>query len=162
MAQRLGAQAPEASFDRIAALESDLREAKRRLREGGGGAPSPGDLAARAEEVAPGIRLVAHAAAWGSIDAMKSAARDVRAILGSGIVALGLDAEEPQLFVTVSDDLVARGIAAGELVRRAIVAVDGRGGGRPEMAQGKGSRREGLPDALADVRAALVASARGG
>ena len=41
--------------------------------------------------------------------------------------------------MTVSDDLVARGISAGELVQAAMPAIDGRGGGRPEMAQGKGS-----------------------
>jgi alanyl-tRNA synthetase len=56
----------------------------------------------------------------------------------------------------VSDDLTARGIAAGELVREAIAKVEGKGGGRPEMAQGKGNRREGLAEALAMIRAALI------
>jgi alanyl-tRNA synthetase len=70
------------------------------------------------------------------------------------VIALGLDADEPQIFVTVSDDLVARGISAGELVREAAAAIDGKGGGRPEMAQGKGTRREGLADALERIRAA--------
>ena len=55
-----------------------------------------------------------------------------------------LDADEPQLFVTVSDDLVARGISAGDLVTAAMPAIEGRGGGRPAMAQGRGTRREGL------------------
>jgi len=71
------------------------------------------------------------------------------------VIALGLDADEPQVFVTVSDDLVARGISAGDLVRDAVAAIDGKGGGRPEMAQGKGSRREGLADALATVASAV-------
>jgi len=75
--------------------------------------------------------------------------------LPSGVIAVGLDADEPQLFVTVSEDLVARGIAAGPLVQRAVTSIDGRGGGRPEMAQGKGARREGLGDAIAAVRAAV-------
>ncbi len=162
IAERLGARSPEAILDRVAALEAELRDARRRLREGGGGPPRPGDLAAGAEEVVPGVRLVARVGAWESIDALKGAARDVRALLGSGVVALGLDADEPQLFVTVSDDLVGRGVSAGDLVRAAIAAVDGRGGGRPEMAQGKGSRRDGLPDALATVRSALAAASPGG
>ena len=59
-------------------------------------------------------------------------------MLGSGVIALGLVGDEPQVFVTVSDDLVGQGIAAGDLVKDAVVAIDGRGGGRPEMAQGKG------------------------
>jgi len=74
-------------------------------------------------------------------------------------VALALDAEEPQLFVTVSDDLVARGVSAGDLVRGAMAALEGKGGGRPEMAQGKGTRRDGIEDALGAIRAALATGA---
>jgi alanyl-tRNA synthetase len=117
--------------------------------------PRPGELASRAQEVAPGVRLVAHVGPYPSIDALKGAAKDVRDVLGSGVVALALDADEPQLFVTVSDDLVARGVSAGDLVRTAVGEIDGRGGGRPEMAQGRGTRREGLEAALAAVGAAL-------
>jgi alanyl-tRNA synthetase len=159
---QLGAQSPEVVLDRIAVLEAELREAKRRLREGGSGAPKAADLVARADEVAPGLRLVAAACPWESIDAVRSAAKELRALLGSGVIALALDADEPQVFVTVSDDLVARGIAAGDLVRGAMPALDGKGGGRPEMAQGKGSRRDGLPDALAAMRAMLAAAAPSG
>jgi alanyl-tRNA synthetase len=160
-AERLGAQSPDAVVDRIAALETELREAKRRLREGGGAAPGPAALAGRAEEVAAGVRLVAVAGGWESIDALKGAAKDVRGILGSGVVALVLEADEPQLFVTVSDDLTSRGIAAGDLVRAAMVPLGGKGGGRPEMAQGKGSRRDGIAEALATIRTAVAAAAGG-
>jgi len=160
-AERLGAQSPDAVLDRIAALETELKEAKRRLREGGGGVPKPGELASRAVEVAPGVPLVAASGAWESIDALKGAAKDVRGILGSGVVALALDADEPQLFVTVSDDLVTRGISAGDLVRAAMAALNGKGGGPSEMAQGKGSRRDGIADALAAVRSGIVTAAGG-
>ncbi len=159
-ATAVGARTPEALEERIAALQGELRETKRRLREGGAaGKPKPGDLAGRAEEAAPGLRFVGAALALESMDALKGFAKDIRGSLPSGVIALGLDAEEPQLFVTVSDDLVARGIAAGSLVQGAVTAIDGRGGGRPEMAQGKGTRREGLGDAIAAVRAAAVARA---
>ena len=52
---------------------------------------------------------MAAAVPYDSMDALKASARDVGKALGSGVVALVLDAEEPQLFVTVSDDLVGRG-----------------------------------------------------
>ncbi len=78
------------------------------------------------------------------------------------MIALALDADEPQLFVAVSEDLVARGISAGDLVRAAMPSLEGRGGGRPEMAQGKGARRDGLAEALAAIRAALAATSGGG
>ena len=155
-----GAQTAEQLPERIRGLQDELREARRRLKSGGGaggaGLPKPGELAAKAEEVAPGVRIVSHAGPYASIDAMKGAAKDVRSVLGSGVIALGLDDEEPQLFVTVSDDLVATGISAGELVQGAMPAIAGRGGGRPAMAQGKGTRRDGLAAALDAVRTRLT------
>jgi len=151
-----GAQSADALPDRIRALQDELRETKRRLRAAGGGAlPKPGELAAAAEEVAPGVRLASFAGPYESIDALKAAAKDLRGVMDSGVIALALDADEPQIFVTVSDDLIGRGISAGDLVRDAVAAIDGKGGGRPEMAQGKGSRREGLQDALTTIATAI-------
>ena len=156
-AETLGAQSADAAPERAAALTEELRETRRRLRAGGGAVlPRPGELASRAEEIAPGVRLVAFAGPFESIDAMKGVAKDVRGILPSGVIALGLEADEPHVFVSVSDDLVKRGIAAGDLVRTAVGAIDGRGGGRPEMAQGKGRRREGLGEALASITSRLL------
>ena len=157
-ADAVGAQSLDAVEARIAALQDELRETKRRLKSSGmGGLPKPGELAAGAEEVRSGVRLVAIALPYESMEALKAAARDVSSVLGSGVVALALDADEPQLFVTVSDDLVARGISAGDLVSAAMPAIAGRGGGRPQMAQGRGTRREGLAQALMDLRAHLEA-----
>jgi len=159
-ANQEGVMTAEQLADRIRAVQDELREAKRRLKAGaaaGGGLPGSSELAARAEDVAPGVRLVAFAGPYESVEAMKGAAKDLRGIFPSGIIAFGLEADEPTVFVTVSHDLVARGIAAGDLVREAVTAIDGRGGGRPEMAQGKGSRRDGLPAALAAIADAVRA-----
>jgi alanyl-tRNA synthetase len=157
----VGARSPEVLEERIAALQDELRETKRRLRAGvaAGGRPRPADVAAKAEELAPGVMFVGTALDLESIEALKGFAKDMRGALPSGVIALGLDADEPQLFVTVSDDLVARGISAGALVQAAVPAMDGRGGGRPEMAQGKGARRDGLTDAIAAARAAAARAA---
>jgi alanyl-tRNA synthetase len=155
-AEAVGAQSIDAVPARIAALQDDLRETRRRLKAGGAaGVPKPGELAAGAVEVFPGVRLVAAALPFESMDALKAFARDLSGVLGSGVIGLALDGDEPQLFVTVSDDLVARGISAGDLVTAAMPALGGRGGGRPQMAQGRGTRRDGLGQALADLRARL-------
>jgi alanyl-tRNA synthetase len=53
-------------------------------------------------------------------------------------------------------------LGPGDLVRAAMTALGGKGGGRPEMAQGKGSRRDGLPDALAAMRTMLAVAAPSG
>ena len=104
-----GATSVEALPGRIAALQDELREARRRLRSGATDLPRPADLVGQAVEPAPGVRLIAFAGPYGSIDALKSAAKDLRGLVPSGVLALGLDADEPQVFVTVSDDLVGRG-----------------------------------------------------
>ena len=159
VAGSVGAQSVDAIEDRIAALQDELREAKRRLRAGAGtGLPQPTELAARAEEVAPGVRLAAAALPYESMEALKAAAKAVRHALPSGVIALFLDAEAPQVFVTVSDDLVDRGIAAGDLVKAAAGPMGAKGGGRPSMAQGMGTRREGLAEAQAALREAVRAA----
>jgi alanyl-tRNA synthetase len=162
IAGHLGAQGVEAVPDRIAALEAELREAKRRLRAGSGpGVPKAAELVAAAREVAPGIRLVAQAGHWATIEELKATAKETRSRLPSGVIALGLDADQPQLFVGVSDDLVARGVSAGALVQVGMAHIEGKGGGRPEMAQGRGSRRDGLAAALEAIGASLVAGSGG-
>ena len=134
-AEAVGARSPDALEERIAALQDELRTTKQRLKAGGaasGGRPKPAEVAAGAEEVAPGVRLATWSGNATTIDELKGYARDVRAALPSGVIALGLDADEPQLFVTVSEDLVERGLAAGPLVQAGVAAIDGRGGGHKD------------------------------
>ena len=58
---------------------------------------------------------------------------------------------------SVSPALVAR-IKAGDLVKAATAVLGGGGGGRPEMAQGKGADPSRLAAAVAAVEAALGAA----
>jgi alanyl-tRNA synthetase len=156
VAEVVGAQSLDAVPDRVAALQDELRETRRRLRAGGAGHPKPADVAAHAREVAPGVMMVAHYGAFESPEQWKGFARDVRNALGSGVVAIGYDAEPPQIFVTVSPDLVEKGINAGELVKVAMGPLEGKGGGRPEMAQGTGTKREGVTSALKAIADTLA------
>jgi alanyl-tRNA synthetase len=105
-------------------------------------------------------RLLGYSAPFESMKELKSFARALRSELGAGVIALALESDEPQLFVTVSDDLVARGISAGALVGEGAPVIEGRGGGRPEMAQARGTRRDRLPSALTAIREALQATLR--
>jgi alanyl-tRNA synthetase len=160
-AEALGAQGVAQAPARAAELQARAKELERRLRAGGTGRRSPADVAAHSREVAPGVRMVAHYGAFESMEQLKGFARELRAALGSGVIAVGLDADEPQLFVTVSDDLIGRGLSAADLVQAGVTPIDGRGGGRPEMAQGRGARREGLPEALEGVRTAVATALDG-
>jgi len=151
IADTVGVTSPDAAPERVVALQEELREARRRLKAGGSGLPKPADLVAGALEVAPGVRLVAQSAAFDSPEQWKAFVKEIRAVLGSGVIALAFDADAPQIFVTVSPDLVERGISAGELVKVAMRPMEGRGGGRPEMAQGMGTRRDGVAAALTSI-----------
>ncbi|MGD0861941.1 MAG: alanine--tRNA ligase [Candidatus Limnocylindrales bacterium] len=160
VAEKVGATSVDAVADRVAVLQEELRETRRRLKAGGSGLPRPADLAARAEEVAPGLKLVTFSGAFESTEQWKGFVKEIRAALGSGVIAVAFEADAPQIFVTVSSDLLGRGISAGELVRTGMQPLQGRGGGRPEMAQGMGTRREGVASALAAIADTLRAVGR--
>jgi alanyl-tRNA synthetase len=148
-----GATSIDALPDRIAALQAELKDTRRKLREGGGasGLPKPGDLRDRVESF-DGVSLVTLAASFESTDAMKAYAKDLRSALGANVIAVALDGDEPQVFVTADEVAVARGVSAGDLVKAAVGAIAGKGGGRPEMAQGRGTKRAGVTDALTAIR----------
>ena len=67
----------------------------------------------------------------------KQLAFDLRDKIDSGIVILVSKFEEKcSYFVVVSKDYVASGIKAGDVVKKINAIVDGRGGGKPDFAQG--------------------------
>lgn len=69
--------------------------------------------------------------------------------LGSAVILLGGVFEEKVVLVAgVTQDLTAR-LKAGDLMRQAAAVVGGKGGGRPDMAQGGGLDAGKLDEALA-------------
>jgi alanyl-tRNA synthetase len=159
-ATEAGARDADSLVERIRELQERNRELERRVRAGRSSL-QPAELARTAQAV-DGTRFIAYAAPFDSMKDLQSFARAVRAELGQGVIALALEADEPQIFVTVSDDLVARGVDAGALVSSGAPVMDGRGGGRAEMAQARGTRRDRLPSALEAIREALEARLRDG
>jgi alanyl-tRNA synthetase len=87
---------------------------------------------------------------------LKGLAEAIGKQMGSGVVALVSSAEgKASIVVGVSADLLGR-VNAVDLVRKAALAVGGKGGGgRPEMAQAGGPDGGRTKDALDAVRAAL-------
>ncbi len=132
-------------------LERELADAKKALAMGGGGkaeAAGPEQVGGHAflgqvvEGLDPkGLR--------GEVDGMKQR-------LGSGIAALiAINEGRASVAVGVTDDLSAQ-VSAVELVKAAVAALGGQGGGgRPDMAQGGGPDGSKANDALQAVREAL-------
>ncbi|WP_444998591.1 alanine--tRNA ligase [Aliikangiella sp. IMCC44359] len=72
--------------------------------------------------------------------------------IGSGVIALAAEVEGKISLITgVTKDLTSR-YHAGNLMKELAAMLDGRGGGRPDMAQGGGTNLNKLDEALAWVK----------
>ncbi|MGD8495813.1 MAG: alanine--tRNA ligase [Gemmatimonadales bacterium] len=91
----------------------------------------------------------------------------LRARLGSGaaIVHVAQNAGKQAFLAVVTDDWIARGLKAGDLVRTASKATGSGGGGRPHLAQGgvgeSGSVEEALDAAAETARELAITVASG-
>ncbi len=96
--------------------------------------------------------MVAAAVDGAEIQTLRDMSDILRDKLGSSVVVLATIIEDkPQLIVAVTDDLVKRGLHAGELVKAIARIVGGGGGGRPTLAQAGGRDPSKLPAALAQA-----------
>jgi len=88
---------------------------------------------------------------------LRQAAETLRDRAGSCVALLGSDAGGKAVLVAmVSADLVERGIKAGELIARVAPVIGGRGGGKPDQAQGGGPDHARLGEALDQAEAVLA------
>ena len=53
----------------------------------------------------------------------------------------------------------ADGLAAGDLAKSFLPVIEGRGGGKKDLAQGAGTRPDRVPEAIDALRAAVLAQA---
>ncbi|MCT2583222.1 alanine--tRNA ligase [Actinophytocola gossypii] len=155
---------PEELPERIGQTVERLRAAEKELEKLRGAQllSSAGTLADEAEDVA-GVALVAVATPDGiGGNDLRALASEVRNRLGArpGVVAL-FSADGPKLSFVVATTTAARdrGLAAGKLVPSFAQAIGGRGGGKPDLAQGGGSNPAGVPDAVSALRRALAEGA---
>ncbi len=164
LAEQLKAR-PEDLPERIGGLVERLRTAERDLEKVRADAvlASAGALAAGAEDI-EGVALVAVAAPDGiAANDLRALASDVRGRLGSraGVVALfstetSGDVAKVAFVVATTSAARDRGLAAGKLVPAFAAAIGGRGGGKPDLAQGGGTDPSGVPAAIVALRAALT------
>jgi alanyl-tRNA synthetase len=154
---------PEELPERISGVVERLRQAERELEKVRADAvlSSAGALADAAEDVA-GTALVT-AAVPGDVSGndLRALATDIRGRLGArpGVVVLFAPGDGKVSFVVATTQAARdRGLAAGKLVPAFAPAVGGRGGGKPDLAQGGGSDPSGVAAAQDALRRALAAS----
>jgi len=151
-ALRLLLNVPEAQIPEMA---EKLAEEKRRLEKEVQSLRSKAalkgisELVAQAEEI-EGVSVLAREIEADSADTLRNIGHSVSEKISSGIAWLAATIDEKStLLCVVSDDLVQRGIEAGEMVNEVAKLADGRGGGKPNMAQAGIKAPEKLPSALA-------------
>jgi alanyl-tRNA synthetase len=131
--------------------EKKIDELKRKLATGGGE-----DLMARVREVG-GVKVLATRVEAADPKTLRQAGDALRDRLQSGVVVLGGEHEgKATLLVMVTKDLAGR-VHAGKLVGQLAQVVEGKGGGRPDMAQAGGPRLDRLEEALERARVELDA-----
>ncbi|HEV7300202.1 MAG TPA: alanine--tRNA ligase [Tepidisphaeraceae bacterium] len=112
-----------------------------------------GDLLTAAVDLGGGKMVVGHIPG-ATNDGLLSAIDSVRKKTPSVAVMLASASDGKVNFVAaVSDDLIAKGLKAGDWVREAAKVAGGGGGGRPNMAQAGGKDPSKLDEALTTARA---------
>ena len=134
-------------------LERELSEARRQLAMGGGAAAGAADEG----EVINGTKLMARVLTGIDPKDLRTLLDQAKQKLGSGVIALATASADGKaaLVVGVTEDMVKR-FNAVEMLKKAVEAVGGKGGGgRPDMAQGGGPDGTKLDAALDAVRMAM-------
>lgn len=126
-------------------LEKDLAALKTKLATAGGG-----DVLSQAVDIA-GIKVLALNLEGADAKSLRETADQFKNKLGSAVVLLAaVEDDKVALIAGVTQDLTAR-IKAGDLMGYVAGQLGGKGGGRPDMAQGGGTNVAGLEAALASV-----------
>ena len=117
------------------------------------------NAAAGAEQVGK-VRVVAQRMAGGTSAAdLRTLVGDIRGKIGSdpAVIALIAEGEDDNVPFVVAVNPAAQdlGMKANELVKQLSLAVNGRGGGKADLAQGSGKGAVGIDAALAALRAEI-------
>ncbi len=151
LAEQLGTSTSEIE-DRVAALQGELERLRKQTEEfqRERGASLADGLIDGATKHGDAFIVVARIDA-GTNDALREVADRVRAQLTPSIVVLGADIEgRAAMLVAATPELVQRGLKSGDLMRQMAAFGGGKGGGRPDIAQGAAKDVSMLADALSE------------
>ena len=128
-------------------LEKQITQLKQKLATGAGS-----DLTADAVTVGD-IKVLGTVVDGADASTLRDTLDHCKNKLGSGVVLLAaVDGDKISLVAGVTKDLTDK-LRAGDVMKEFAGRVDGKGGGRPDMAQGGGTNVSALEPALADLPA---------
>jgi alanyl-tRNA synthetase len=133
-------------IENVRVLERELARLKAKMAQSQGA-----DLADQAIDI-KGAKVLAATLDGADAKILRETIDQLKDKLKSAVIVLGsVDGEKVTLIAGVTADLTAK-LKAGEIVGHVAKQVGGKGGGRPDMAQGGGTDATKLPAALASVR----------
>jgi alanyl-tRNA synthetase len=142
---------PEQIIDRVAALIEENKKLKKQMTKG-----SSGDVKSSAENLLENAaslgesKMIVGAIPPSPPEVIRNQIDQLRQKAGSAAIVLMQDSGSGKvsIFVAVTDDLISRGLKAGDLARHTAAIVGGSGGGKDRFAQAGGSSPDKIPDAL--------------
>ncbi|MCB1657446.1 MAG: alanine--tRNA ligase [Pseudomonadales bacterium] len=130
-------------------LEKEIEKLNAKL-----AANASGELLNQVQDI-DGIKVLATQITGADAKSLRTTFEQIRNKLSSGIIVLATaDSQKATVIAGVSSDLTHR-FKAGDLVQHISLQLGGKGGGRPDVAQGGGANVAALPQALASINAWL-------
>ncbi|MBJ7539740.1 alanine--tRNA ligase [Marinomonas transparens] len=142
----------ETALDKVVALNDHARALQKELDvlKGKMAALAGADLASQAVDITGGKLLVAQVEVNDPKE-LRDLLDELKSKLESAVVVLAaVNGDKVSLIAGVTKELTKQ-VKAGDLIKVIAPLVDGKGGGRPDMAQAGGTNPDGLPAALALV-----------
>ena len=128
-------------------LAKDLKTAARQ--SGSDAMAEARKLLEKAEKIG-GASIVIGQLSTTTIEQAREAVDMLKKKAKTAVIVLGFDDDgKATILAGVTDDLIAKGLKAGGIVKEIAPIVDGGGGGRPQMAQAGGKNPKKIGDALA-------------
>ena len=141
---------PDLVADRIGSLLDENKRLRKQLKKG-----SAADLKSVAQQLLDeaqsfgSSKLITGVLPGAPVEAIRAQIDWLRNKAPSSVIVLAsTNDNKALLFVAVTDDLIGKGIKAGDIVRQIAPIVGGGGGGRPQMAQAGGKNPEKIDEAL--------------
>jgi alanyl-tRNA synthetase len=146
---------------RIEKMNENLKEAYAEIQKYKNKAQSAQASSASSQAVEiNGIKLLALKAEGIDPKGLREYADKLRDQVGGGVVVVGVvDGEKVTLLVALTADVAKAGkLHAGKILGELAVVVGGKGGGKPDFAQGGGSKPEMLDAALSKAKSLVEAA----
>jgi alanyl-tRNA synthetase len=110
-----------------------------------------GDVMDQVKEV-KGVKVLATALQGVDMNGLRQLGDQLKEKLGEGVVLLASESEgKVNLVAMATDEAMAKGAHAGNLIKGIAALVGGGGGGRPNMAQAGGKNPAGIPAAVEEA-----------